>query len=254
MTATTLDSSLWLRSYHPTDVAPIRLLCLPYAGGSASYYFPVSRALSPRVEVLAVQYPGRQDRRGEPGIGTLQDLARDVYDQIRYHEDDRPLALFGHSMGASVAFEVARLLEADGATPAHLFVSGRRAPSQFRDERVHLQNDAGLIAEMRRLDGTGGGLLDDPDVLRMVLGVIRNDYRAAETYRWTPGPGLHCPITALTGGGDPKVTLAEAAAWRDHTNAAFDLRVFDGGHFYLNSHQAEVLDTIRTALTPAPRR
>ncbi|MEU3457150.1 alpha/beta fold hydrolase [Micromonospora sp. NPDC006766] len=248
MTVTTLDTSLWLRSYHPTDVAPIRLVCLPHAGGSAGYYFPVSRALSPHVEVLAVQYPGRQDRRHEPGIGSLQELARDVYEQLRY-PDERPLALFGHSMGASVAYEVARLLEEDGIVPAHLFVSGRRAPSQHRDERVHLQNDAGLVAEMHRLDGTAGGLLDDPDVLRMVLGVIRNDYRAAETYRWQPGPRLHCPITALTGDRDPKVNLVEAASWRDHTEAAFRLSVFDGGHFYLNSHQADVLDTIRTALT-----
>ncbi|BCJ41908.1 oleoyl-ACP hydrolase [Actinoplanes ianthinogenes] len=253
MTLSTVDTSLWLRTYHPTDVAPIRLVCLPHAGGSAGYYFPVSRALSPRVEVIAVQYPGRQDRRAEPGIDSLQDLARDVYEQLR-SPDDRPLALFGHSMGATVAYEVARLLEDDGIVPAHLFVSGRRAPSQHRDERVHLQNDAGLVAEMKRLDGTAGGLLDDPDVLRMVLGVIRNDYRAAETYRWTPGPALHCPITALTGDHDPKVTLTEAAAWRDHTNASFALRVFDGGHFYLNSHQADVLDTIRTALTEVPHR
>ncbi|GAB2608821.1 thioesterase [Paractinoplanes abujensis] len=253
MTVATVDTSLWLRSYHGAHAAPARLLCLPHAGGSASYYFPVSRALSPRIEVLAVQYPGRQDRRGERGLGSLQELAADVYQQLR-HADARPTALFGHSMGASVAFEVARLMEADGVAPAHLYVSGRRAPSAHRDERIHLRGDADLIAEIRRLDGTAGGLLDDPDVLRMFLGVIRDDYRAAETYRWQPGPPLRCPVTVLVGDRDPKVDLDEAATWQTHTTGPFAMQVFDGGHFYLHSHQAAVLDTIRSGLTPSPRR
>jgi pyochelin biosynthesis protein PchC len=253
MTVATVDTSLWLRSYHGTHVAPTRLVCLPHAGGSASYYFPVSRALAPHVEVLSVQYPGRQDRRAERGIGSLQELAADVYAQLR-HADERPLALFGHSMGASVAFEVARLMEADGTAPAHLFVSGRRAPSAHRDERIHLQGDAALIAEMRRLDGTAGGLLDDPDVLRMFLGVIRDDYRAAETYRYRPGPPLGCPVTVLIGDRDPKVDLTEASAWSEHTTGRFAMHVHDGGHFYLNTHQAAVLDTIRQSLAPAVRR
>lgn len=252
MTVAAVDTSLWLRSYHGAHVAPVRLVCLPHAGGSASYYLPVSRALTPHIEVLSVQYPGRQDRRAERPIGTLQELAADVYAQLR-HSDERPVALFGHSMGASVAFEVARLMEADGAEPAHLFVSGRRAPSAHRDERVHLRGDADLVAEMRRLDGTPAGLLDDPDVRRMFLPVMRDDYRAAETYRYVPGPALHCPVTVLVGDRDPKVDLAEASAWRDHTTGRFAMRVYAGGHFYLNSHQAAVLDTIRSSLAPAIR-
>jgi pyochelin biosynthetic protein PchC len=248
MTARTADTSLWLRRFHPAPDAATRLVCLPHAGGSASYYHPVSRVLSPGIEVLAVQYPGRQDRRGEPGIDSVAELARRIYEQLRQF-DDRPIALFGHSLGASVAFEVARLLEEEaGVVPAHLFVSGRRAPSRPRDERIHLQSDARLIAEMRRLDGTAGDLLEDDELIQMIIGPIRNDYRAAETYVYRPGPPLTCPVTVMVGDADPKVDLDEARSWRDHTTGPYAIKVYQGGHFYLNVHQADVLRTIRAGL------
>jgi surfactin synthase thioesterase subunit len=248
MTMTTIDTSLWLRRFHPAPAAPVRLVCLPHAGGSASYYHPVSRTLAPAVEVLAVQYPGRQDRRGEPGIDSVHELARRIHQQVRTLSD-RPIALFGHSMGASVAFEVARLLEDDGIVPAHLFASGRRAPSRHRDERIHLQDDDGLVAEMRRLNGTDGKLLDDDELIRMIIGAIRNDYRAAETYVYRPGPPLTCPITVFLGDADPKVTVDEADSWRTHTSAPYAMKVYRGGHFYLNNHQTDILNTIADRLT-----
>lgn len=248
ITTTNADTSLWLRRFHPAPAAPVRLVCLPHAGGSASYYHPVSRALSSRIDVLAVQYPGRQDRRAEPCIDNVPDLAARVYEQVRTLAD-RPIALFGHSMGASVGFEVARLLEEDGIVLAHLFASGRRAPSRHRDERIHQLGDDGLIAEMRRLNGTDGKLLDDDELIRMIIGAIRNDYKAAETYVYRPGTPLTCPITVLVGDSDPKVTLAEADAWRSHTTGPYAMRVYRGGHFYLNNHQTDILETIVERLT-----
>src|SRR5687767_15700848 len=102
------DDGLWIRQYHPAPGSPIRLVCLPHAGGSASFYFPVSRSLSPEVDVLAVQYPGRQDRRHEPMVADIPALSRLVADELAGWLD-KPLALFGHSMGASLAFEVAQI-------------------------------------------------------------------------------------------------------------------------------------------------
>lgn len=252
--STAHDDSRWIRRYHPAPDSPVRLVCLSHAGGSASFFFPVSRGLHPRVEVLAVQYPGRQDRRSEPNVADIPALARMVAAELVAWLD-RPLALFGHSMGATIGFEVSRILEAEhGYVPAWLFASGRRAPSCHRDERVHERDDDGLIAEMRRLSGTASGVLGDEEMLRMVLPAIRNDYRAAETYRYALGPSLSCPVTALVGDTDPKVTVDEANAWAAHTTAAFDCRVFSGGHFFLATHQRAVLDLIDERLATVSGR
>ncbi|WP_305860731.1 thioesterase II family protein [Amycolatopsis sp. CA-230715] len=245
------DAALWIRRFHPAPDAPVRLVCLPHAGGSASYFFPVSRSLSPQVDVLAVQYPGRQDRRHEKCIDTVAGLA-DAITPLLDAWNDRPLALFGHSMGASIAFEVALRLEQRGTFPVKLFASGRRAPSKFRDERVHERDDEGLIKEIKALSGTDSQVLDDDEILRSVLPAIRADYRAAELYRFEfsdGGPKLRTPIHALIGDSDPKATIDEVRAWNDHTTGDFTLDTYAGGHFYLNDHAPKVIDTISRTLS-----
>ncbi|WP_189213986.1 thioesterase II family protein [Actinokineospora fastidiosa] len=251
MTAPADTTELWIRRFHRSPRARARLLALPHAGGGASYYFPLSRDLAPDIEVLAVQYPGRQDRRDEPCVETVEDLA-DLLVDIVEPWADLPLALFGHSMGASVAFEVAVRLRECGVIPACLVASGRRAPSAPRDERVHQRDDAGLLDEIRTLDGTQGPLLSDPEIVAMVLPAIRSDYRAAETYRFTPGtPRLDCPIHVLIGDSDPKVSRPEADRWAEHTTAACTVEEFPGGHFYLADHQAAVNARIAALITRA---
>jgi pyochelin biosynthetic protein PchC len=232
----------WVRRFHPAPT-PTRLVCFPHAGGSATFFFPMSKALSPTVEVLPIQYPGRQDRRTEPCIDDIRRLADHVADELRPWLD-RPITLFGHSMGATVAFEVAVRLERAGVTPLGLFASGCRAPSRYRDERVHLRDDAGLLRELANLSGTNTRVLDDEEIMRGVLPVLRSDYKAVETYRYRPVPPLRCPIIALTGVEDPQVTLDEAESWSRHTTGPFRLRTFPGGHFYLTSHAAAVMDLI----------
>lgn len=242
------EYDLWIRRFHQVPDAKVRLLCLPHAGGSASFYFPVSTALSPQIEVLAVQYPGRQDRRSEPSIGTVAELADRIHRVLGLVADDRPLAIFGHSMGAVLGFEVARRLEADGRAPAALFASGRRGPATHRDESVHLRDDDGLVAELKSLSGTNTALLGDEEILRMILPAIRNDYRAIETYRRPEGGPLSTPITAMIGDDDVKSSVEEAKAWAEETTGDFALRVFPGGHFYLAAHQKAVLADITDRL------
>ncbi|KAB2346153.1 thioesterase II family protein [Actinomadura rudentiformis] len=240
---TTLTTSAWVRRFHPADDAATRLICFPHAGGSATYFHPVSRTLSPDVDVLAIQYPGRQDCRFEACVEDLFEMA-DLVIEALHPWLDRPVSLFGHSMGATIAYEVARRLEAGGHAPLGLFASGRRAPSRHRDERVHRADDDGIVAELLRLDGTDAQVLHDPDLRRMILPAVRADYRAAETYRCVPGSTVGCPVIALVGDADPHVTVDEASGWRDHTTGPFDLKVFPGEHFYLNDHAPAVMKTI----------
>ncbi|MEU1941401.1 thioesterase II family protein [Streptomyces sp. NPDC056697] len=151
MTQATAHFEEWVSVSHPAPQSTVRLACLPYAGGSASFFFPVAKALHPSVEVLALQYPGRQNRFHEPRIDNIPEFADQIFAALR-HLDDKPLALFGHSMGAVLAYEVAlRMQDAGMPAPVRVFASGRRAPSRYRDERIHTAPDPEFLAEMRAL-------------------------------------------------------------------------------------------------------
>lgn len=235
------DCGLWIRRFQPLPDARARLLCLPHAGGSASFFLPVAHALSPDVEVLAVQYPGRQDRRGEDCVDNVPELADRLLDALAGWLD-LPLALFGHSMGALVGFELAGLLEREAnVKPTVLFASGRRAPSLADDEGVHLRSDEQIIAEMHRLGGTDARILDDPEMRAFILPALRADLKAAETYRPARTHRLGCPIEVLIGDTDPRTPLPETRAWREHTSSEFGLTVFPGGHFFLADRAPEVI-------------
>jgi surfactin synthase thioesterase subunit len=236
----------WIRRLHRNPDGPVRLVLFPYAGGAASSFMPFSASLSDVADVLCVQYPGRHERWGEPAIDNVADLAAGVLPAIPI---DRPIVLFGHSLGASVAFEVARLLEGSGVIPRSLLVSARRAPNVPSGEHpVHTRDDDGIIAELKTLAGTDPRVLDEPELLSMILPTMRTDYKAAETYLSQPDPLLRCPITALTGDDDPKLTLDHVRAWAEFTAGRFKLEIFTGGHFYLTDHHEGVVSVITREL------
>ncbi|WP_042369305.1 thioesterase II family protein [Streptacidiphilus neutrinimicus] len=245
----------WLRRFHTApDDAP-RLLVLPHAGGNASYFFPLSAALAEHADVLVVQYPGRQERFGEPCVESLHELADLVAAALCDGTApllDRPFSVFGHSMGASLAFEVACRLRDAGHPPAALAVSGRRAPSIPAPGAVHRADDARLIADIKLLGGTDERMLDHPELLAAILPAVRSDYVATETYRFRGAAPLDCPVTALIGDVDPRVDEPQAQAWRTHTTGAFRLRSYPGGHFFLVPHLAAVVQELRADL-PAVR-
>ncbi|WP_432096587.1 thioesterase II family protein [Streptomyces sp. bgisy100] len=247
MTVHTDRENAWIQRFGSSSSGDLSLVCFPHAGGAASFYHPLSRMLPSSVNMLAIQYPGRQDRRAEPCVENLAELADRVHEVLQ-PLTGQPLALFGHSMGATLAFEVSRRLEEQGVTPVHLFVSGRRAPSRHRSEGVHLRDDQGLIEELKELSGTDARLLDDEELLRMILPALRGDYKAAETYVYRPGDPLACPVTMFTGDADIRVSAEDAAAWREHTTGPFELMTFDGGHFFLTGHMQRITEVITSAL------
>jgi pyochelin biosynthesis protein PchC len=240
-------SGRWIRGYRRVP-GGVSLVCFPHAGGAASYFRPWPASLAPGIEVLAVQYPGREDRAAEPCLTTIADLA----DQIQAALGPSlpgTFAFFGHSMGAILAFEVARRIAREqGRGPAHLFVSGRPAPPRHRRHDLHRAGNPALIAELASLGGTDPRILQDSEALELILPAMRGDYTASETYRFAPGPPLSCDITAMTGDRDALNTAAEAAAWSAHTTGAFQLRVYPGGHFYLDDCRTQVLEMISSAL------
>jgi len=244
---------LWIRRFHQGPAEAPRLLCFPHAGGAASFFVPLSKRLSAVAQVGAVQYPGRQERRGETpatAIGPLADAVAAVLDPLL----DRPVAFFGHSMGAVVAFEVIRRLEGRGAAaPFMLFASGRNAPSTEHGERVHQGGDAAILAKIRSLGGTDPRVLADPELVELILPPTRADYRAIETYSCPPEATVASAVTVLLGDRDTATSLPEAARWREHTTGAFALEVFPGGHFYLVEQQAEVAAVVAAGLTAASR-
>ncbi|MEU9352521.1 alpha/beta fold hydrolase [Streptomyces griseoloalbus] len=236
-------TSKGIQRFSSSPDAQAALVCFPHAGGAASYYRPFSTALSPGIDVLAVQYPGRQNRRTEPLARTIDQLVDDSVEALGPWAH-RALSLFGHSMGAVVAYEVARRLTAAGSPPVTLVVSGRRAPGDEQRCEVHLRDDDGLLAEIRRLGGTDMRVFESPDMRALFLPVLRADYQAVETYRHTEGPQLSCPVLALAGDSDPVASPAEMRHWAARTSAQFDVLGFSGGHFYLADHSAAVASVV----------
>ena len=233
--------SSWFRRYRPVQEPRLRLVCFPHAGGSASAYRSWPALLPADVEVLAVQYPGRQDRRGEPCPADLHELADAVTDALESFLD-RPLALFGHSMGASAAHEVALRLR--NPLVHGLFVSARLPPRHHRRRRDPHQDDDALLADVRALDPAGAAVLDDPDLRALLVPPIRADYRIADTYRPSADPQVDVPVVAYVGDRDPCVGRWQMRAWAEITKAGFDVVVFPGDHFYLKACADRLTDDI----------
>ncbi|MEV0465027.1 alpha/beta fold hydrolase [Nocardia tengchongensis] len=256
MSAHRLAGTAWLRELKSDPAPATVLVCFPPGGGSVTSYRVLAQRFGQGTAVFGVQYPGRQDRIGDTPVPVLTELAERAATDLLAWPKDVPLAIFGHSMGATVAYEAARRVEAGGREVAHLFVSGRPAPEFEVTERIHEGPDEDLIAELERLSNDPASvriLRDEPGLAELVLPAVRTDYRAVETYRHQPGAPLRAPITALVSDADPTTTTEQAGHWREYTATGFDLATFSGGHFYLDlpENVPAVSDVITRALAAA---
>lgn len=239
-----------LNSWLPMSGKPVqgrlKLFCFPYAGGGASIFRSWSELAPSDIEICPVQLPGREARLTESAFSQVDTLLDQLF-PILLPYLDAPYALFGHSMGALISFELARAIRRAGVRPPlRLIVSGRRAPQlpDLRPPTYHLP-EGEFIAELRRLQGTPEAVLQNEELLHLVLPLLRADFALCETYTYKPEAPLACPITALGGLQDSDVSREDTAAWsKQTTSAAFRLRFFAGDHFYLHKEQVPLLRII----------
>jgi medium-chain acyl-[acyl-carrier-protein] hydrolase len=246
----------WVKSPKPNPAARLRLFCFPYAGGGAHTYRTWPQALPADVEVCPVNLPGRESRLREPAFKQLGPLVDALVPQL-LPLLDRPYALFGHSMGAMIAFETARRLRGRKvAGPQHLFVSGRRAPQlpPKGERRTYDLPEAEFIEELGRLNGTPREVLEHPELLELLLPILRADFSICQTYAYAPGEPLDIPITAFGGVEDQDVGRARLEAWREQTSGAFKLHLIPGDHFFINSARARVCHLLTDELNALVRR
>jgi medium-chain acyl-[acyl-carrier-protein] hydrolase len=206
------------------------------------------------VDVRAVERPGRGARAHEPFARELRRVVSEAADLVEREARER-YALYGHSLGALTAFELARELRRRGARqPFHLIVSAARAPHLAQPERAgHRLPDADLLAAVRRLDGTPAAVLDDPALCAQVLPMLRADFELFETYRHLHEDPLEVPITAIAGLRDPSTPPSEIAAWKEHTAGPFAMHVLAGGHFVINTQRRRTLQLIGDAIVDGAR-
>ena len=245
-------SSKWVVRYRQSTEAKLRLFCFPYAGGSASVFRRWPERLPPDVEVCAIQLPGREDRYGEPFVTDLAVLVKLLAEKIRPLLD-RPFAMFGHSLGALIAFSLARQLRREGApAPVLLALSARQAAHLPLDRPAVSQlTEDEFVKELNFYGATPREVLENPELRALFLSVLRADFSLFESYRHTPEAPLTCPISAFAAVDDHTLRSERVAAWREHTSGRFTFREMTGGHFFLNTATAELIAALEGELRAA---
>lgn len=239
----------WLACYRVNPRAKLRLFCFPYAGGGAHIFRSWPEGLSADLEVCPVQLPGRGTRMREQAFSKLEPLIELLGEALLTHLD-MPFAFFGHSLGAKVAYEMARHLEKENKPrPVYLFVSGSRAVHLPRTEPpTYNLPDLEFLENLRSLNGISKEAFENVEIMRLMLPVLRADVELVQTYVYTPGPVLGCPILALGGLQDQSISRQQIEAWRELTSNSFRLEMLPGDHFFISTSQTRLLQIINREL------
>jgi medium-chain acyl-[acyl-carrier-protein] hydrolase len=237
-----MTASDWLLVQPARAERRFKLVCFPYAGGGPTIFHQWSAGLPAAVEVAAVRLPGRATRLREPMPATMPALI-DALVEALAPELAGAYGLFGHSLGASVAFELARAIDRRGLpAPKQLWASGARAPHvPARRPPIYQLPDAEFIEELRRYEGTPAALFKSQELLELVLPTVRADFALHDTYTYAPAAPLAVPLTVYGGATDPYVLPDDVAAWSQHTTAAFAVHTFRGGHFFVHDERSALL-------------
>lgn len=266
VTPVTSNTRAWI-SYAPDGAGPAArtlLFCAPFAGGGAATFRTWGPKLAPAgVHVYGARLPGRESRLRDPPlasvaavVGALAGELRGLVQQHAQTGSDARVALFGHSFGSLVAYELAHALAATPVPVARLFVGGRPAPDQpQRLAPIHHLDDDAFAEGLVRYGGTPAAILDDPELRAAYLPALRADFTALETYACPAGAArapLAVPLTVVNGADDALAPPDSAAAWGRHTSGPLDAHTVPGGHFFLKASEDALLDVVRARLTTTP--
>lgn len=236
-------SNVWLPHSSHQSHARARLFCLPYAGGSAAAFRNWTAGFPSEIQLCPVELPGRGTRFKEPPSHQLMPLAKAVCEGILPYLD-RPFAIFGHSMGGRLGFEVCRDLESRfGIHPLMFFAAGATSPETPESNPAHDLPDDALIARLRSMNQSRPGALDHPELLQMIIPLLRADLSVSETYVYQPGPRLMCPVVVMGGISDLETTREGLEGWKKYAGS-FKLKMFPGDHFFINTAKTQVLNTL----------
>lgn len=229
--------SPWFPPFQESADARLRLFCVPFAGGGAGIYRTWPMTMGPEIQVLAVQLPGRERRMREAPYTAMEPLVRDLTDAMRPLLD-RPWAIFGHSLGGAIAYEVALRLHAEGRGPEHLIVSARRSPDlPLPHAPLFALPDDRMVAECERYYGPLPAMLrEHPSLLATFLPTMRADFQLLDTWRPTQGIQLACPITTIGGADDHAIPPETLTGWARCTRGPYQRHVLPGGHFYVRDN------------------
>jgi len=240
----------WLSVPRPKPDAALRVFCFPFAGGAAHAYFAWTKRLTADVELCLVELPGRGRRIAEEPVPQLNSLVSEITAVLLPLMAEKPFALYGHSMGALILFEVARQLRRSGGpTPIGLLPSAGRAP-QFRkaDRRRHELPQDEFVKILKLLNGTPPEVFDDDELLNMVIPALRADFSVCDTYEYQSEPPLDCPIIAFGGEGDEAVHKELIAGWSEQTTRRFEQHECSGDHFFIRDPDGEFLEKLDQTL------
>jgi len=235
----------WLTNFKEKPDARFTLFCFPYAGGNASMFRLWQSELLREIQLASVQPPGRGDRLSEPAFKHLPEMVQELGPALLPFFN-KPFAFFGHSMGALILFELTRWLRrAEKPMPTHLYVSGRPAPQLPDDEPPNRDlPEPQFIARLQELQGTPQEVLDHPELMQLMIPLLRADFSVCETYEYQDEAPLNCPITVFGGLGDIEVPREELEPWRVQTTSSFSLKMLAGDHFFVHSAKTDLIRVI----------
>ncbi|HEV7745465.1 MAG TPA: alpha/beta fold hydrolase [Pyrinomonadaceae bacterium] len=241
--------SRWLARWGEKPKATIRLFCFPFAGGSTNTYRVWQGLLPEPIDVVAVQLPGRGERLSESPFQRLSEIVEALgRELIPYF--DKPFAFFGHSMGALISFELTQWLRKHHQTmPSHLFVSGHRAPQVPKAIAPTWDlPEPEFIERVRELNGTPQEVLDNPELMQLMIPLLRADFAVCETYEYQPQSVLDCCLTVFGGVGDLESPYEHLTPWREQTSAPYKLHMLPGDHFFVQTAHVEITRIIAAEL------
>lgn len=226
----------------------IKLFCFPYAGGSAMIYHPWKNKLGDGIELRPIELAGRGRRINDASYQDLQKVVEDMLAQIRDEIQESSYMLFGHSLGAIIAYELAKKVREEGLPrPQHLFFSGKGAMHIERPEekKYHLMDNEKFKKEILELGGTPLEFFEYPELMELFLPLLKSDFKIAETYSLNGGiQPFDQDITVLLGEADD-LNDAQCTEWQQHTTKTCHFHYFPGGHFFINDEQEKIVEIIR---------